>query len=341
MYKLRIIFLVLMLIGFACQAQNKIDKQGRRQGHWIKTDTDGSRLFEGNFEDGKEVGVFNYYYPDGTLKIRNTFTVPGRYCKHEAYDKKGRLIATGYYNQHNRDSIWNFYNTEGKLVKTAGYRMGVKQGLHIVFNSNGDTAEVASWNDNHRHGRWWKRLGEKAYITGYYEKGLMQGHLKEYDNNGKLLRDCLYKDGVKDGRSRYYENGTLTIDETWSQGSLADRKILIRCDGDKWQSVFGIAYLLPKGSNGTLIYLNDGSKLICKENIEVINERLGHEMFVLIDRKQRVTANMSAIMGITKDSDGRDIIDLQPTPPFTIFPDDECLKMVRSLNRIDQLDERE
>ena len=38
--KYRLIIISLLLLGFACNAQNKIDKQGRRQGKWIKTDTE-------------------------------------------------------------------------------------------------------------------------------------------------------------------------------------------------------------------------------------------------------------------------------------------------------------
>ena len=338
--KLRIIALALLCLSFAANAQNRIDNQGRRQGHWIKTDKDGSRIFEGDFVDGKETGVFNYYYSDGTLKIRNTFTTPGRYCKHEAYDQKGHLLATGFYDQKNRDGEWRFYSEDGRLVKIASYKMGIKQGAHIIFDKKGDTVEVANWQDNRRHGRWWKRIGEKGHITGHYKNGLMQGRLTEYDGQGHLVRDGQYKDGVKNGPYRYYENGNRTVDESWQDGTLADRKILIHtAAGEEWQSVFGIAYFLPKGQSGTLIYLNDGSKKSCTDPIDIINERVGHETFVIIDRKSRVMANIGTIIGINKDSDGREILDLEPKPPFTIFPDDECIKLVRSLKRIDELDE--
>lgn len=322
-------------------AQNRIDNQGRRQGHWIKTDKDGSRIFEGDFVDGKETGVFNYYYPDGTLKIRNTYTQPGRYCKHEAYDQKGRLLAAGFYDQKNRDGEWRYYSHNGNLVKIANYRMGIKDGAHIIFNSNGDTAEIANWKDNHRHGRWWKRIGEKGWICGQYVNGLMQGRLVQYNGNGQLVDDDNYLDGVKDGRCRHYENGRCTVDETWQQGTLADRKILLNCPTERWQSIFGIAYYTPKGASGkgTTVYLNDGTKLTCTDMADIINERVGHEHFVLIDRKSQLMANIGSIVDIVKDEEGRPILDLMPKPPFTVFPDEECLKMIRSLKRIDQLDE--
>lgn len=319
-------------------AQNKVDKQGKRQGHWIKTDKDGSRIFEGDFKDGLEVGTFNYYYPNGTLKIRNTYTIPGRFCHHEAYNEKGQKIATGYYNQKNRDSVWHIYNEEGRLVKIASYKMGVKQGAHVIFNASGDTAEVSNWNDNHRHGRWWKRIGSKGYITGTYVNGLMQGKLTEYGEDGKLLRQGNYKNGMKDGKYCYYEGGKMTVEENWQNGALSERKILLHCPSERWVSVFSMAYFMPKGSNGTTVYQNDGTKLQCTEGLDIVNQRAGQETFVLIDTKSRVMASTGSIMGITKDADGRAILELQPKAPFTIFPDEDCIRLVQSLKRSDQLD---
>ena len=334
----RIIILSLLCLAFVCQAQNRVDNQGRRQGRWIKTDKDGSRIFEGEFKDGKEVGVFNYYYPDGTLKMRNTFTDPGRYCSHEAYDSKGRLIAKGFYDQQNRDSVWLFYNEEGRLVKRAAYRMGIKQGTHVVFDSNGDTAEVTNWFDNRRHGRWWKRVGQRGYITCKYVNGGIEGRLVEYDDNGKMVREGFYKKGLKDGNNRLYENGVMTVDESWSEGNLSDRKIRVSCPTERWVSIYSIAYYLPKGTTGTNLYLNDGTRLVCNEVPDIIGQRIGDGPFVLVDRKSRVMANTASIEGLDKDPDGRDILKLSPKAPFTIFPDDECKKMVRSLNRNDELD---
>lgn len=334
----RIILLSLLCLAFVCQAQNRVDNQGRRQGRWIKTDKDGSRIFEGEFKDGKEVGVFNYYYPDGTLKMRNTFTDPGRYCSHEAYDSKGRLIAKGFYDQQNRDSVWLFYNEEGRLVKRAAYRMGIKQGTHVVFDSKGDTAEVTNWFDNRRHGRWWKRVGQRGYITCKYVNGGIEGSLVEYDDNGKKVREGFYKKGLKDGNNRLYENGVMTVDESWSEGNLSDRKIRVSCPTERWVSIYSIAYYLPKGTTGTNLYLNDGTRLVCNEVPDIIGQRIGDGPFVLVDRKSRVMANTASIEGLDKDPDGRDILKLNPQAPFSIFPDDECKKMVRSLNRNDELD---
>ena len=90
---------MVLLTSTAAVAQNKVDKQGRKQGHWVRVDKDGSKIYEGDFKDGLETGTFTYYYHDGTVRIRNTYIEPGTVCQHEAYDEQGRLLAKGTYNR--------------------------------------------------------------------------------------------------------------------------------------------------------------------------------------------------------------------------------------------------
>lgn len=336
--KFRIIALAMLLAGFACQAQNQIDRQGRKQGHWLKTDKNGVKIFEGNFKDGQETGTFEYFYPDGTLRMKNVFEADGKRCYHEAYDEKGRRLASGYYNQKNRDGEWRFYNEEGQLVKIGTYRMGVKEGPQIVFNAaTGDTAEVSTWMDNHRNGRWWKRIGKQGYITATYAKGGIEGTLVEYNDDNQLIREGHYKDGRKHGTYRYYSNNEMTVDETWDDGLMIDRKILLKTPEAQYVSVYSIAYLVPQGKSKVIVYMMDGSKMTTLENHEDVYERLGNgDIFTSANKKSRIMVAMRCVNGTKLDSEGRAILDLTPTPDFVIFPDEDCERMLKS--RQHQLD---
>lgn len=320
----------LLLTSVGAVAQNKIDKQGRRQGHWVRTDKDGSKIYEGDFVDGLETGTFTYYYNDGTVRIRNTYTTPGKVCRHEAYDEQGHLLATGTYNQRNRDGQWKFFAEDGRLVKQADYKMGVKHGLHVIFTSRGDTAEVATWANNHRNGRWWKRIGEKGYITGTYVNGGLEGRLVEYDDNGLLVRDGNYTDGFKNGSYRYFDNNKLTIDETWNHGTLADRRIRLLTPNEEYVSIFDMACLAPQGKAKVVVILKDGTKKVTHESTEVLYDRLGNELFDYANRKGRVLVSRHCVHGLGKDREGREILLLEPQPDFPIYPDEDGLKMVRS-----------
>ena len=329
--KKNILFLAaLMLLSLCATAQNKIDNQGRRQGHWIRTDKDGTKIYEGDFIDGQETGTFLYYYPDGTLRIRNTYTEPGVRCDHEAYDEKGHLLVRGHYDRRNRDGLWQFYSEDGRLVKEANYRMGIKDGLHVIYTQTGDTAEVTHWSNNHRHGRWWKRIGTNGYITGTYVNGGLEGKLVEFDEHGLVRRVGNYKDGLKHGSYYYYEQGKVTIDERWEHGMMADRKVRLLTPDEEFVSIHDIVCLTPQGKNKVILILSDGTKKVSLESTDLLYERIGDELFDCANRKSRVMVARRAVQGLGKDAEERDILLLEPQPDFPIFPDEDGIKMVRS-----------
>ena len=321
----------MLLAGIVCQAQNKIDNQGRRQGHWLKTDLKGAKVYEGTFVDGMETGTFTYYYPDGTVRITNVYTVPGKVCTHSVYDPAGHLLATGTFNQKNRDGLWQFYSKQGKLVKLTNYKMGVRHGLQVIFNSNGDTAEVTNWSDNRRHGRWWKRLGTKGYITATYVRGGIEGKLVEYDDEGQLVRQGNYINGERHGQYRYYEKGILVVDETWNNGTLRDRKVRLAIPEERYLSIYDINYMLPHGKNQTIVYLPDGTTLVDNEEPERLYAHVGDGRFTLANKEARIMVATDLIVGTTRDSEGREILSLEPAPDFIVFPDKDCLQMLHSL----------
>ena len=332
--KKSILFLAaaMILTAASATAQNQIDKQGRRQGHWIRTDKDGSKIFEGDFVDGLETGTFTYYYHDGTVRIRNTFSEPGRRCLHEAYDEQGHLLARGEYNQRNRDGLWRFYAEDGRLVKEASYRMGVKDGTHVIFERNGDTAEVTNWANNRLHGRWWKRVGKKGFINGNYVNGGLEGRLVEYNDDGQLVREGFYSNGLKHGDYRHFEEGNLTVKERWNYGSLNEREIRLLTPEARFVSIFDIACMAAQGKSKTIVLLRDGEKITAQENFDYIFSRAGDELFASANRKSHISVARSCVQGIGTDSEGREILLLDPQPDFAIFPDEDAVKMVRSIS---------
>lgn len=329
MRKSFLLLALVLLAGSVC-AQNQVDKQGRRQGHWLRTDRDGSKMYEGDFVDGLETGVFTYYYHDGSVRIRNTFLVPGRLCRHEAYDEQGRLLATGFYNQRNRDSLWTFYAADGRRVKEARYRMGVKEGVHVVFDRRGDTSEVSTWRNNHRNGRWWKRVGEHGYVTANYLDGGVEGRLVEFGEDGTLVRESFYHQGLRHGTTRRFEQGHLTVDELWEYGMLADRKVRILTPEAEMVSVFQMALLAPKGKAKTFIMLKDGSQLESHEPADVVYDRLGTELFECANLKSRILVARRCVDGQATDDDGRIVLRMTPAAPFPVFLDEDGQLMVRS-----------
>lgn len=211
--------------------------------------------------------------------------------------------------------------------------MGVKQGIQIIYNSNGDTAEVSGWSNNRHHGYWWKRIGAKGYITGTYVNGLLEGQLKEFNDEGQLIREGSYKNGEKDGSYKYFDNKILVIDESWSRGFLQDRKILIKQPEAAYISVYQISCLIPKGKNQVVIYTKRGERIDTFEPADELFNRIGNEIFTQANKKSRMMVATDCIVGLKKDAEGRDILDVEPAIDYEIFPDEDCIKMLESLQR--------
>lgn len=330
--KYRLLIIMMLLAGLACQAQNQIDKQGRKQGHWVKTDKQGAKVYEGDFVDDQETGTFTYFYQDGKIRMKNVYTVPGKICNHEVYDPAGRIMAKGQFNQKNRDGRWEFFTPDGKVIKITNYKMGVRHGMQVTFTSTGDTAEVCNWTDNHRNGRWWKRIGKNGYITATYKMGLIEGRLVEYDENQQLVREGHYKEGERDGHYKYFEENHLTVDETYKMGDLKDRKVRLLLPEETMVSVFDIYYMVPQGKNKVIIYKADGTRLTDLEPAEHLYRHIGDSRFMLANKEARIMVATDLIVGKTYDREGRVVLDLNPKPDFDIFPDDDCLRMLRSLD---------
>ena len=325
-----VLLITLVAATLSAVAQNQVDQQGRRQGHWVRIDNNGAKIFEGDFIDGLETGVFNYYYPDGTLRIRNTYTVDGRECDHEAYDEQGRLLAKGHYNQRNRHGRWLFYATDGALIKEATYNMGIKEGLHVIYTHSGDTAEVTWWENNHRHGRWWRRIGDRGYITANYVHGNLEGRLVQYDDNGLLVEEGHYVDGLRHGAYNRYEQGHLAVKERWTHGMMNDRQVLLVAPDSQYVSIHDMLCLAALGKGKVAVYLKDGSRLTALEPSDIVYNRLGNELLTLANRKSRIMVCRQCVQGVGKDNEGRDILLLEPQPDLVIFPDEDGIKMARS-----------
>ena len=159
----------------------------------------------------------------------------------------------------------------------------------------------------------------------------MEGRLIEVDDNGKPVREGYYAGGLKHGAYKYFENGKLTVMETWTNGTMNDRRVLLMAPAEEFVSVYDMACLAPKGKARTMVYLKDGSKKEALESSETIYDRLGNSFFSYANRKSRVLVSLSCVLGVGRDKEGRDILLLEPQPDFTIFPDEDGLKLVRSV----------
>ena len=132
---------------------------------------------KGNFVNGLPDGIFERYYPDGSVMLKNTF-VAGVRMTEETYYKSGKLLLKA---SKKDDSLKLFYE-DGSLVLSRN----IKTGSYIIYHENGkpllisDSNITTLYNENNEI--LFKIIGEELLDD--------QGELKELkDGSYQLVKN--------------------------------------------------------------------------------------------------------------------------------------------------------
>jgi len=233
-----LIFLTFLLATLTINAQdtiNSMDAQGKKQGHWVKKDKEGKKIYDGQFTNDIPYGTFKYYYPEGELKAISVLSDNGKRSWTITYFKNGKMMAEGLYINEKRDSIWKFYSEFDKVVVSEEfYKNGKKDGISKTFYPDGVVAERSTWKNGVRSGPW-----------------------EQFYTDGKLKLKCSFLDDQKDGPLlTYHMSGKI-----WLSGQY------IRGDADgTW------IYMTDKGETEKKEYFNKGRLVKTEEFIKKENK---------------------------------------------------------------------
>jgi len=152
----RIYFLAIMLlITNMVSAQNKTDKQGRRQGQWIEYHENGKVRSIGIFKNGFPVGEFLFYTEDGKLQAKNTFAENGIDAFAEVYSDKGKVIAKGFYKNKKRDGEWHYFDeNQDVMILVENYSDGVLNGHWVSYYRTGFPQFEGEYVNGVKIGKW-------------------------------------------------------------------------------------------------------------------------------------------------------------------------------------------
>ena len=143
MKKILLIFLLLLLLPISISAKEKYEVKGGILYSDGKKVTGTFELIsekykaKGNFVNGLPDGIFERYYPDGSIMLKNTF-VAGVRMTEETYYKSGKLLLKS---SKKDDSLKLFYE-DGSLVLSRN----IKTGSYIIYHENGKPLMVSNGN---------------------------------------------------------------------------------------------------------------------------------------------------------------------------------------------------
>ena len=224
--KVLIILIILAIPGVArAQTGNEInqtDRQGRKQGRWIKTYPDGNLQYEGTFKDNHPVGEFKRYYEDRTLKSVLTFSPDGRTADAVLYYPNGFIGSTGQYTDQKKEGKWKFYSpvNKGSLIMEEEYRENQRNGPSVKFYEDRTIAVKMNYVNDKREGEWTEYYPDgKLFLRSAYSTGKLNGKFETWFQNGKPEFSGFYKNNLREGNWKIYnEDGSLKYDINYNAG---------------------------------------------------------------------------------------------------------------------------
>jgi antitoxin component YwqK of YwqJK toxin-antitoxin module len=197
--------LFLLTAGWSiAQELNQTDAQGRKQGQWVVY-YEKSKVpqYEGQFKDGKPFGKFVYYYPSKKIKAVMTFDTDGKTSRSMMYDETGYLMAFGKFVNKEKDSVWTHFTPMQTVSYTETYQLGQLHGQKTIYHLPATEGDKS------------KRIAQLYH----YNKGILQGEVKEFFPDGTLKMEGTYENDKLHGVvNKYHPNGRLFIKERYKNG---------------------------------------------------------------------------------------------------------------------------
>ena len=224
MINIKRLFFVCILISLflsantiVAQKYNQFNENKKRTGPWKKYYPNQRIKYTGQFENGKEVGVFKFYnskysaYPEA-IKIftKNSDSVTVKYLY-----ESGESRVIGTFIGKSRVGKWTYFYKKGTIFSEEFYNNGKLEGkVTIYFKSNGKRAEESVYKKGKLHGISKKYSDKEILIEEVmYENGLENGLAKYYELSGVLKERGIYKDGKRIGKWEFYIDGEMVSDK--------------------------------------------------------------------------------------------------------------------------------
>ncbi len=214
-------FILLFGITSICaQEINQFDANGKRHGVWKKKFPGTDQLrYEGQFEHGKEIGVFNFYCKDCKKQPTCTRTYKGKggVAKVQYFTASGKLVSEGDMIEKSREGEWVYYHKKGNSVMTREfYKAGQLNGKKTTYYPNGQITEELNFVQGTKEGENLYYSPEGVLLKKLkYRNDKLQGPAEYYDAHGNVTIKGNYREGKKHGLWQYFKNGKVELEETY------------------------------------------------------------------------------------------------------------------------------
>ena len=202
---------------------NRKDAAGKKQGQWIKADTAGRKIYEGQFKDDIPQGTFRYYFPSGSLKAVSVFSPDGKTTNTTMYFPSGKKNAEGKYVNEKKEGVWRYFSEyDESLVSEEIFVSGKKDGIEKTYYAGKNVVETVTWKNGLREGSWTQYFDDGTVkLQGTFKNDMKEGPFTVFYPTGQKFNVGQYKNNYPDGKWMTYDlDGKLLSTDVYENGVL-------------------------------------------------------------------------------------------------------------------------
>ena len=197
---------------------NPVDENGKKHGVWKGFyEESGRQRYEGTFDHGKEVGVFNFFDDTKAKSIiaTRTFNPKDNSCYTVFYDQNKNVVSEGKEINKVREGEWKYYHKASKVIMTLeNYKNGKLDGLRTVYYKSGKILDETIYKNGLKEGVY-KKYSETGIVmeSSFFKNNEYEGEAIYKDPNDLVIAKGRFKNGKKVGKWQFFINGKLESEE--------------------------------------------------------------------------------------------------------------------------------
>lgn len=132
----------------------------------------------------------------------------------------GELYEEGFVDNGVKEGTWTTYYPEaGYIQSISSFEKGFFTGPYIEFDERGRLLKQANYINNELDGLYGEFKNGRPTIKIMYKKGKINGFYREFNNKSQVIKESMYKDNVLDGTVRNYnDEGKLVLEYIYKNG---------------------------------------------------------------------------------------------------------------------------
>lgn len=197
---------------------NPVDENGKKHGVWKGFyEESGRQRYEGTFDHGKEVGVFNFFDDTKAKSIiaTRTFDSKDTSCYTTFYDQNKNIVSEGKEINKVREGQWKYYHKASNIIMTLeNYKNGKLDGLRTVYYKSGKILDETIYQNGLKEGVY-KKYSETGIVmeSSFFKNNEYEGEAIYKDPNDLVIAKGKFKNGKKVGKWQFFINGKLESEE--------------------------------------------------------------------------------------------------------------------------------